>query len=67
MDPIRFDPAEYWKLKAHIAEHNARLSQVELTIARSLEGLRAQMRASGLDPAKNYALDDASCSASEKA
>lgn len=53
---IALDPAQYWKMRAKMLEHEARVS-------RSAAEIHAAMRVAGLDPAKQYQLNDDTCTA----
>jgi len=54
--PIPLTPELYWRLRAMHLQH-------QQTVRTSEAALHEAVRAAGLDVTRNYALDDATCSA----
>lgn len=53
---VHIDKALYWELRAKILEHEARMKE-------SQAALSALFERAGMDPGKDYRLDDATCAA----
>lgn len=60
-------PDRYWKIKARLADFHAAPSffqqQLQKAQAEIRQDIDATMKAAGLDPAINYTLNDADCTA----
>ncbi len=64
--PIVVPEAAYFRLRTAILTHDALVQQAQMVCQQSLAAMRAAMTAAGLDPAKTYALDDATLTATRR-
>lgn len=60
---IGIDPTQYWRLRAHMRDHQALVAHCQRQMAESQRILDGDMIACGLDPALRYTLTDEDCSA----